>query len=629
MICLVGENGTGKSSLFELIAAVSNLLGLSQGMDSPRGLPLNEPHELVAEFALSRDTEWLLSGLSDKDTSAPVLEGWNGKLTLHSRNSSAGSQTQITAGGSVQNSTHAANIVIAALRQKHEVLYLAIDADRSYPQVGLNTQSIANEFINQGTKRETLVQNLKSRAYQRSSTIYSDWEQSVLLRRYREAKKHYEESIGAARAGDPLPSLIDPDEHYRAQLQRVLPHLHFVGSSLESNSVEFDSSDVPLRFAQLSGGEREIAFIIGQIERFGLRNGLLLIDEPELHLNPDLVRQWVSFLRENVEDGQAWIATHSMEAVEATGADSTYVLTREHGTRLVTTAPHLSSKPVMSTLSAALGTPGFSLSTLAFVFVEGEAHTNEVQRFFSLYGDRAAARFISGGSCLEVIRKAAHVKELASVTDDQLHVGAIVDRDFRSEAAAQELVTNAQCFVLPCHEVENLLLHPSSLNELLLHNGIAETAETLIQRIADQLCGQWVLQHALFAVDYGRALAAGADVPRPARELAGRAHWAEIDATSQVYSKLLAAAVTPDLGDGQAIESAILAAISEYRKIRFDAGLWKVCLGKEVLGQIHRAIGYSTKGALESAVISLWSRRPDLLPSEVQQVRRYIDSVRD
>jgi predicted ATPase len=57
----------------------------------------------------------------------------------------------------------------------------------------------------------------------------------------------------------------------------------------------FDSSGVHLPFAELSDGEREIAFLVGQIERFKLRRGLLPIDEPELHLNPDLLRTWLQF----------------------------------------------------------------------------------------------------------------------------------------------------------------------------------------------------------------------------------------------------------------------------------------------------------------------------------------------
>lgn len=51
--------------------------------------------------------------------------------------------------------------------------------------------------------------------------------------------------------------------------------------------------------------------------------------EPELHLNADLVRAWVSYLKGTVKTGQIWIATHSLEAVEVAGQTATFVLERD------------------------------------------------------------------------------------------------------------------------------------------------------------------------------------------------------------------------------------------------------------------------------------------------------------
>ena len=48
LICLVGENGTGKSNLLELLSAVAARLGLSPGVQNNRGDPLGEPHDIAA-----------------------------------------------------------------------------------------------------------------------------------------------------------------------------------------------------------------------------------------------------------------------------------------------------------------------------------------------------------------------------------------------------------------------------------------------------------------------------------------------------------------------------------------------------------------------------------------------------
>jgi hypothetical protein len=144
----------------------------------------------------------------------------------------------------------------------------------------------------------------------------------------------------------------------------------------------------------LSGGEREIAFLIGQIERFKLRTGLLLLDEPELHLNPDLIRTWVAFLRDTINEGQVWISTHSIEAVEVTGTESTFVLERDGNTRLVNSARPLKDRPVVSVLSAALGSPGFAIINLRFAFIEGDRALNERERFHNICGNAPENRFI-------------------------------------------------------------------------------------------------------------------------------------------------------------------------------------------------------------------------------------------
>lgn len=45
LVCIVGANGTGKSHLLELIAACAHRLGLSQGIEIPRGDPFRDQHE--------------------------------------------------------------------------------------------------------------------------------------------------------------------------------------------------------------------------------------------------------------------------------------------------------------------------------------------------------------------------------------------------------------------------------------------------------------------------------------------------------------------------------------------------------------------------------------------------------
>ena len=53
LVCIVGANGTGKSHLLELIAACAHRLGLSQGIEIPRGDPFSDKRDFSLQFFLA------------------------------------------------------------------------------------------------------------------------------------------------------------------------------------------------------------------------------------------------------------------------------------------------------------------------------------------------------------------------------------------------------------------------------------------------------------------------------------------------------------------------------------------------------------------------------------------------
>jgi AAA domain, putative AbiEii toxin, Type IV TA system len=64
----------------------------------------------------------------------------------------------------------------------------------------------------------------------------------------------------------------------------------------------------------LSSGEKELIYGYLRVRSRAPRNSVLLLDEPELHLNPRLMRGLAHFLQEHLgsqSNNQLWIATHS------------------------------------------------------------------------------------------------------------------------------------------------------------------------------------------------------------------------------------------------------------------------------------------------------------------------------
>jgi predicted ATPase len=299
LVCLVGENGTGKSNILELISAAANQLGISPGIENPRGNPFAEEHEVRLEVRLDTSLFDRLPQDYVADCTKNGLQ-WNGIVSLSSTRTADGQHREVKiAGGQGNDSqkTQLANMLCDLLRQEKETNYLSLDADRSYPPMQVQPHQYAEAL---GRDWETM-QWKKNRAFVPTRAMYDEWLQYFLAKESQYATKHVKEERRAAEQHSTRPDFVDAFKPYKEALQGVLPHLKFVGVDAQQKTLVFDSAGLELRFNNLSGGEREISFIIGQIDRFKLRRGFLIIDEPELHLNPDLLRNWVAYLRDTIE----------------------------------------------------------------------------------------------------------------------------------------------------------------------------------------------------------------------------------------------------------------------------------------------------------------------------------------
>ncbi|MBL9215550.1 MAG: AAA family ATPase [Opitutaceae bacterium] len=611
LICLAGENGTGKSNLLELIAAVAARIGLAPGFHSTRGQVFQGPHEFEVTISLPDNPTHLFG---EKWTELRArLNNWDGTLIYRSN---VRDQNSLYLGGVADPGV--ANHVVAALQERKDTFYLALDSDRSYPHAGINAHELA----------EILTRNWespdwgKNRAYQPTSMIYGDWIRYVLAKDAQEADAFYRASRQAAADRTTPPQFRDFFTEYANAVARILPHLKFSGADRRENTIRFDSAGTSLPFHCLSGGEREIAFLVGQIVRFNLKRGLFLIDEPELHLNPDLLRTWITYLRSTIEDGQTWIATHSLEAAECAGPSSVFVLQRRssNGTdRTVNSVIALATLPALEALSGALGSPAFSLTKYKFIYVEGEPGDGERGRFQRLFPTATDTRFLEAGGCKEVAKRVNALSEIASTVGYGIRRGGIVDRDFLDAATIAELTTRG-LLVLPVHEIENLLLEPAILTELLRRAGLSISAAALLQEEADKIAGAWIFQHC-------GASARMKDVDTHGlKAVACRTTWAQLEADSTKvrddWSKHLNLdAVSQQLTD---FRHAFQAGLSAYRTVRSSADLWKDCMGKEVARAVSQRLGFSAPDIYEQQAVDIWARGVAPRPTEHAAILAYL-----
>ena len=619
LVCLVGANGTGKSHLLELIASCAHRLGLSQGIEIPRGDPFNDPHDFSLQF-------YLASGVSDAVdiglSNQPQFAQWDRTLTIQDRRGEAGNRNWILAGG-ITDQTESINFaaqVVNALEQSQEVHFLSLDSDRAYPKKQVSSRQAAEAYETDWNKTEYT----RGRSFRPSSTLYDEWIKYCLAQENQAGTKLVQAMRRAKSDGGPSPDFEDHFEEYTTALQRVLPHVRFSGVDSIKRTLLFDTTGLKLTFDQLSGGEREIAFLVGQIDRFGLRQGLFLLDEPELHLNSDLIRTWVGYLTSTVSSGQIWLATHSLEAVEAAGQQATFVLERNPETRKVDGLVRLDTRPVLSILSRAVGTPAFSISQLRFVFIEGKEGIGERERFRKLAGSPDDVRFMECGSCTEVIRRVGDVRSLAGESRREIRVGGVVDRDFQPQKKISALMNEHGILVLPVHEVENFFLHPGTIRVLAQQHGSDDIdIELLIREAADERAGSWIFQRAM-AWDKAAKFPRIGDV---AKERAKSVHWRQLEAEREAVLHEIVDATEYSDNDRDVLKKLLRITCRAYQRARSGKTFWKVCEGKQVLNKVARSIGFAGPETMISAAFSLWSREPSSIPGELELFRQYFDTL--
>jgi hypothetical protein len=351
---------------------------------------------------------------------------------------------------------------------------------------------------------------------------------------------------------------------------------------------------------------------------------LFLLDEPELHLNADLIRQWVSYLTGTVQNGQIWLATHSLEAVEAAGPSASFILERNDATRKVENIARLDSRPVVTALSRAVGTPAFSISKLTFVYIEGEERLGERERFRKLCGLPVDVRFMEGGSCTEVQRRLADVKSLATTSGAGIRIGAVVDKDFRNAAEISALSAVTSLYVLPVVECENLFLELRTLDALLSQNGTTGlSAANLLLAASDKRAGSWIFQYAMATRN---ADSLPAILPK-AKEHAKAMGWINFENKIPAGCAAIVAQSGFDATNGAKFQTLLEIAAKAYAKSRASADLWKDCEGKQVLADIAPKIGFAGSDALIQAATAAWERDPRILPDAVKALRAFVASL--
>jgi predicted ATPase len=262
---------------------------------------------------------------------------------------------------------------------------------------------------------------------------------------------------------------------YRDSLHQIREFFNSFFSPMKFKDVFIDKS--PFEFTistplgdididDLSSGEKEILNVYIRFHQLKPRGAIILFDEADAHLHPDLERRYLEVLRKLGQGNQMLLTTHSPEMMIAAGTESLYTVLKEplrNGGNQLVRVTH--NEQLHSVLAELMGSRGIVSFNQRIVFVEGEDASADREIYEAAYppGEHNLS-FVPAGNSAAVRKTAEQVNALLTVSIGFQQYFSIVDGDIeRSESDPTE---GRRLFHLPVYHVENLLLEDNDILEV-------------------------------------------------------------------------------------------------------------------------------------------------------------------
>ncbi|EBP5277758.1 AAA family ATPase, partial [Salmonella enterica] len=226
LVCLVGENGSGKSTVLELLSFVAHYFGISAGLENPRGDPHGDSHDFKITALVPEDVRRQVNEACQDDA---FPDPWQGLLQHSSHADEGGSNlTTDTLALGIADPTRAHTVgqtAINLLRTRPGTHHLYLDADRAYPPMQI-APHLYSEILSQNW---TSADYTKQFSFRPTRTLYEEWHKYFIAVEERFAGAFVAATRDSKANGTDAPEFVDPFSDYGRAVQEVLPHLRFVG----------------------------------------------------------------------------------------------------------------------------------------------------------------------------------------------------------------------------------------------------------------------------------------------------------------------------------------------------------------------------------------------------------------
>jgi ABC-type lipoprotein export system ATPase subunit len=225
--------------------------------------------------------------------------------------------------------------------------------------------------------------------------------------------------------------------------EKILPHRELIVGGLRIQTQVKGSKDKIYKSSEMSDGERVIFYLVGQCLA-APKNGIVVVDEPELHLHKSVQTPLWTEIEKLRPDCLFVYLTHDVDFAAAKEGSKRIWLKSFDGNVWDWEALQDDSNLPNDLLLEVLG------SRKPVVFVEGDNGSHDVALYRALL---PSFLVLPRGSCSQVIQSVKALK--ANIQLHHLVVFGIIDRDRRVPVEIQKLEQDS-IFVLSVAEVENL-----------------------------------------------------------------------------------------------------------------------------------------------------------------------------
>jgi hypothetical protein len=216
----------------------------------------------------------------------------------------------------------------------------------------------------------------------------------------------------------------------------------------------------PYPLSTMSDGERAAVYLAARV--IDASSKVIVIDEPEVHFHTRLAKLFWDKLEEIRSDCRFVYITHDLTfAISRLAAQYLIIRQPNEEPEIVSTQSGLPEEMLQSILGAA----SFSVYASRIVFCEGgKDHSRDEMLYRAWFNEKDFCVF-PVGSCESVV-KCTDVFNSSPVVRNVSATG-IVDKDYWPEVYAKRLPEGV--FVLPVHEVENILCIPGVFKAVAKH----------------------------------------------------------------------------------------------------------------------------------------------------------------